>query len=83
MAAQGSLECYLSKTYTNILEMITRTKPKQPHALFPGTLPPGKDSGEKEINQMFSLGEQDKLLYIICILYTLCHKDYCTMYISE
>lgn len=49
MAAQGSLECYLSKTYSNILEIITKTKLKQPHAHFPGTLPSGKDSVEKEM----------------------------------
>lgn len=66
--------------------MIIKTKRKQLHALFPGTLPPGKDSGPGiEVNQMLSLGEHDKLLYIMCTstLYVLCHKGYYTVYISE
>lgn len=32
---------------------------------------------------MLSLGEHDTLLYIMCTLYVLCHKDYYTVYISE
>lgn len=33
---------YLSETYSNVPEVIIRTKPKQPHVLFPGTSPTWK-----------------------------------------